>query len=75
MEPPIDKATPIRKQQFVRYTSGFSLKSTIEAIDLFKRPLPGFNIKGRSDVASYCGAFASVLMALILTVYGLSKFI
>ena len=57
------------------YDSCFSVQGTIEMVDMFKKPLPAFNIRGSSEVASYCGAFTSVLISLILTVYGLSKFI
>ena len=43
--------------------------------DLFKQPLPHFNIRGRDNVPSLWGVLASVLIMAIVTVYSLSKFI
>ena len=62
-------------QKLESYASKFTLDNTLEALDLFKRPLPAFNMRGRTHVPSLCGAFVSVLMCLVVTVYGLSKFI
>ena len=57
------------------FSSTFTLQNTIDAIDLFKKELPTFNMKGKTHVPSYFGAFMSVLVALIVTVYALTKFI
>lgn len=59
----------------MKYASCFTIQNTLGFIDFFKQPLPVFNIKGRSDVPSYCGAFSSVLIMLILSIYGLYKFV
>ena len=57
------------------FARSFTLQNTIDAIDLFKKRLPTFNMKGKTHVPSYCGAFVSVLVALIVTLYALTKFI
>ena len=59
----------------VRYASCFTIRNTLEMVDFFKRPLPVFNIRGRDLVPSYCGAFTSLLILLVVTIYGLSKFV
>ena len=63
------------QQKLGSYTQIFTLENTLDTIDLFKQPLPAFNMRGRFHVPSLCGAFASVLITLIVTVYGMSKFI
>lgn len=62
------------QQKLGRYAQRFTLSNTLDTIDLFKKPLPAFNMRGRSHVPSFCGAFASVLVLMIVTLYGLSKF-
>ena len=57
------------------FASTFTLQNTIDAIDMFKKELPTFNMKGKTHMPSYFGAFMSVLVALIVVVYGLTKFI
>ena len=69
------ESQPTSQQKLVRYASWFSIPNTLHNLDMFKKPLPVFNIKGRSVVPSYCGVFTSVLIVTILTIYGLSKFI
>ena len=61
--------------RFEQYTSAFSLSNTLYLIDFFKQPLPSFHVRGRSFQPSFCGGFASILITLIVIVYGLSTFI
>ena len=68
-------ATKVKRASSRGFTSSFTLQNTIDAIDLFKKNLPTFNMKGKTHVPSYFGAFMSVLVALIVTLYGLTKFI
>ena len=70
------KTKEVAKQtRFERYASPFTLSNTMDFLDLFKSPLPSFNMRGRSHIPSFCGVFATILIYLIASVYGLSKFI
>ena len=42
-------------------------------IDLFPQPIPGFNLKGRSTVASIPGCLVSFLILVMLFLYGTHK--
>ena len=66
---------PVKQTRFESYASPFTLSNTMDFLDLFKMPLPSFNMRGRSHIPSFCGVFATILICLIASVYGLSKFI
>ena len=61
--------------RFERYASAFTLSNTLEFLDLFKVPLPAFNLRGRDHIPTFFGAFTTVLVWLIVSVHGLSTFI
>ena len=50
------------------------LRNYMDKIDLFKQPLPGFNIRGRTNVSSIPGGIVSLFMLLILLFYAALKF-
>ena len=47
----------------------------VESLDMFTQDLPGFNIKGRTKVASVCGAVMSLAIIVIMLLYATLKFI
>ena len=52
----------------------FSLTNTLDVIDLFQVPMPGFNLGGRDSVSSLTGGFFSFLVYMTIIVYGAFKF-
>ena len=70
-----EQETKEKKASSRGFASTFTLQNTIDAIDQFKKELPTFNIKGKTHVPSYFGAFMSVQIALIVILYGMTKFI
>ena len=52
----------------------FSIVSLFEKADLFERPLPSFNVRGRDSVPSCAGGLMSMVAMTVLLVYSLMKF-
>ena len=48
---------------------------SIENIDAFGKPMPGFNLRGRSVVNSRTGGVITVFYLCLMLVYGYFKFI
>ena len=48
--------------------------SLFEQMDLFRRPLPTFNVKGRDSVPSCAGGCVSLVAMAVVLVYALMKF-
>ena len=57
----------IRRQ--ASQVSGF-----ITSLDLFKEPIPGFNIEGRAGVGTLIGSLLSISLVIVMTLYGEIKF-
>ena len=68
------ESTKEKKASSPGLSSTFTLQNTFDSIDLFNKELPTFNMKGKTHVSSYFGAFMSVLVSLIVIVYRLTKF-
>ena len=49
------------------------MNKVIEGFDCFPRPLPSFNIHGNQQIPSFVGGLLSMALAMILTVYALTK--
>ena len=45
----------------------------VQSMDIFKRPLPAFNIRGRSEIGTVTGALLSFLLIIILLFYSMVK--
>ena len=48
---------------------------TLDRIDLFKRPVPSFNIRGRTAISSLSGGIMSVIIFCLMLFYGSIKFV
>ena len=57
----------IRRQ--ASQVSGF-----ITSLDLFKEPIPGFNIEGRAGVGTLIGSLLSISLIIVMILYGGIKF-
>ena len=53
------KSGPKRKDRLSSYTARFRLRNTLDAIDIFRKPLPNFNMRGRTSVPTVCGAIVT----------------
>ena len=53
----------------------FTLRNTIQTLDIFKKPLPMFNLHGQRAVASMCGACATIVIMAVILLYATHKFI
>lgn len=49
------------------------LNDVLEKFDFFPRALPTFNIKGRDAVPSSIGGLLSLVLTMILSIYGIAK--
>ena len=54
--------------------SGYRVGDFLEKLDLFQRPLPGFNVRGNESSPSCGGGCLSLLTIMILFTYSLGKF-
>ena len=63
------------QQQPSNYTKPFRLRNTLNAIDIFSKPVPVFNIRGRKAVPTICGTMMTLIIAIILVLYSSIKFV
>ena len=56
-------------------SSRFQVINTVKGIDMFSRPIPGFNLKGAKQVNSLLGSACTLLILFTLMMYGSAKFI
>ena len=47
---------------------------TFRSLDLFKEPIPGFNIEGRAGVGTYLGSLVTISLIIVMFLYGTMKF-
>ena len=50
------------------------VSSFISYFDLFKEPIPGFNIEGRTSVGTLLGSLLSICIIIVMLDYGEIKF-
>ena len=43
-------------------------------MDFFKEPIPGFNIEGRVGVGTLLGSLISIILTIVMFLYGGMKF-
>ena len=58
-----------------RFYSRMRGDKMVEMIDLFPRPMPSFNVRGRTAVSSYFGALLSFAIFFVMLIYGALKMI
>ena len=46
----------------------------LEKFDVFGEPLPSFNIKGSEEVTSKAGGFATLIIFIVMLLFGAMKF-
>lgn len=63
---------PQRKNK-TRSLKGLKLHSMLERIDNFGRPMPAFNVKGRTTVHSMTGGILTFMVAIVVLTYGAIK--
>ena len=51
-----------------------TVRKVLDFLDLFQKPLPSFNIRGKRQVSSFIGGVSSFFIALILIMYATVKF-
>ena len=64
-----------RKDKLSSYTARFRLRNTLDAIDVFRKPLPTFNMRGRTSVSTICGAIVTFVIIIITLLYSTIKFV
>ena len=69
------KSGPKRKDRLSSYTARFRLRNTLDAIDIFRKPLPNFNMRGRTSVPTVCGAIVTFTIIIIVLLYSTIKFV
>ena len=52
----------------------FRLQNSLETLDLFKQPLPQFNMHGRTKIPTITGAIMSFIIVNVMLLYSLTKF-
>ena len=61
----------VKRQDWTRFT----LTNRLASLDLFSRPVPGFNIRGRTKITSLLGSIISGIVVLVIMLYATNKFI
>ena len=51
-----------------------SFSKTFKKLDIFKRSMPGFNLRGNESVGTLFGSFLSICLIILIFLYGLIKF-
>ena len=46
---------------------------SLKKLDLFGQPLPAFNLKGKSEVNTFCGSMVSLLLIYVVIMFGTLK--
>ena len=64
-----------KKDKLSTYTARFRLRNTLDALDIFRKPLPTFNMRGRYTVPSICGAMVTFVIVNIALLYSTIKFV
>lgn len=66
-----------RKKEVVPESSGtvfFSLAKLLKERDMFGKPIPAFNVRGKSKVNSMAGGLISLIIMIIMFLYSTLKF-
>ena len=53
----------------------FKVVNMIKGIDMFARPMPGFNLKGVKSVNSLLGTICTLMIFFCLSIYAAAKFV
>ena len=53
--------------------TALDIRSVLERLDTFGKPLPGFNIKGRDKVTTIAGGVSTILISGIVLLYATTK--
>ena len=56
-------------------SSHYEVVNMIKEIDMFARPMPGFNLKGVKSVNSLLGTICTLMIFLCLIIYASAKFV
>ena len=56
-------------------SSRFKILNTIKSMDIFGRPMPGFNIKGTKQVHSLLGSVCTLMIFITVLMYASAKFV
>ena len=56
-------------------SSRFQVINTVKGIDMFGRPIPGFNFKGAKQVNSLLGSACTLLILFCVMMYSSAKFV
>lgn len=51
------------------------MQRTLEKFDLFGAPIPGFNIKGKTEARTYSGGLLSLLISTVVLMFAVIKFL
>ena len=51
----------------------FRLQNSLETLDLFKQPLPQFNMRGRTMIPTITGAIMSFIIVIVMLLYSMTK--
>ena len=54
--------------------SKWKMPNTLKSIDVFKQPLPGFNIGGETSFGTMEGGIFTIALFFLLAVYGIHRF-
>ena len=57
----------------VKKTADITVASVLKRIDIFGKPLPGFNVKGSDVVNTIVGGFTTIIIAGIVLIYATTK--
>ena len=57
------------------YYRRWSSQTMLGMIDLFQQPLPAFNYRGQTTVASWPGGLVSFIIAIVMMIYGAIKLV
>ena len=55
--------------------SALDVRQVLNRVDIFGKPLPGFNLKGSDVVTTMVGGVSSIFIFAIVLLYGAIKFI
>ena len=72
LDQPLHMQTQTRIQS---YAHRFRLRNTLDVIDLFRKPLPIFNMRGRRAVPTICGAIVTFIIVIVSLLYSTTKFV
>ena len=53
--------------------NNFGMPSFIKNLDMFGKPIPGFNLRGKTSIKTSVGAICSILILMVMFAFGLLK--